>query len=142
MKRTNPLKRREVPKVGLHSPVKEKTPQRAPETPHVDPVYWRKGERLWIKVKPVILPVSAIFVSLIVQPKRTIGAMLTWLQERLGEPSTYKGLTALAGAVGYQIDPEGFTVIVAVVLAVIGAIDFFQDDKKLVKKNVDAAEGE
>mgnify|MGYP001544480899 FL=1 len=68
--------------------------------------------------------------------------MLTWLQERLGEPSTYKGLTALAGAVGYQVDPEGFTVIVAVVLAVIGAIDFFQDDKKLVKKNVDAAEGE
>ncbi len=68
--------------------------------------------------------------------------MLTWLQERLSEPSTYKGLTALVGAMGYQVDPDGFAVIVAVVLAVIGLIDFFQDDKKLVKKNVDKPEGD
>ena len=68
--------------------------------------------------------------------------MLTWLKERFEEPSTYKGVAALAGAVGYQIDPDGFAVIVAVVLAVIGLIDFFQDDKSFVKKNVDAAKGE
>lgn len=68
--------------------------------------------------------------------------MLDWLKDRVGEPSTYKGLTALAGAVGYQVDPEGFAVIVALVLAIIGAIDFFQDEKKLVKKNVDQPDSE
>ena len=68
--------------------------------------------------------------------------MLDWLKERVGEPSTYKGLTALAGAVGYQVDPDGFTVIVALVLAVIGVIDFFQDEKRLIKKDVDQPDSE
>ena len=88
-----------------------------------------------MKVKPAVFPVSLLFVSLLVNPKKTVSAMITWLQERLGEPSTYKGLTALAGAVGYQVDPDGFTVIVALVLAVIGVIDFFQDEKRLIKKS-------
>lgn len=142
MKRTNPLKRAEVPKVGLHTPTPEIVPERAPEEPQRDLVHWKRGERLWLKVKPVLLPVSVLFVSLAVQPKRTTYAMLTWIKDRVGEPSTYKGLTALAGAVGYQVDPDGFTVIVALVLAIIGAIDFFQDEKKLVKKHVDQPESE
>lgn len=141
MKRENPVRRREVPQVGLHSPVKEKPPERAQEPPHVDLVHWSRGEKLWRVVRPVLVPVSVIFVSLLIQPKQTIGAMLTWLKERFEEPSTYKGITALAGAAGFTVDPDGFAVITAIVLAIIGLIDFFQDDKSFVKKNVDRPEG-
>ena len=142
MKRENPVRRREVPKVGLHSPIKEKEPQRAPETPQVDLVHWHWSEKLWKVVRPVLVPFSVIFVSLLIHPKQTVHTMLTWLKERFEEPSTYKGIAALAGAAGFTIDPDGFAVITAIVLAIIGLIDFFQDDKSFVKKNVDAAKGE
>jgi len=143
MKRENPVKRRHLPQVYLGSPKPEIVPERAPEAPERDLVHWRRGERAWMKIKPRVVPALVLAVSLIVQPKRTIFTMLDWIKERGKEPSTYKGLAALFGVIGYQLDPEAFEIIIAAVLAVIGAIDFFQNEGKvLTKKKEDPAQPE
>ena len=55
------------------------------------------------------------------------------MKERLGidfsQPSTYVGLTALAGAFGIYLTPEMATLIVNGVLGVIGIIGTFVKDK-------------
>lgn len=134
MKRENPVKRRQLPQVYLGSPKPEIAPERAPETPQRDLVVWRRGERAWMRAKPKVIPALVLVVSLVVQPKRTIGAMLDWIRSRGQEPSTYKGLAAIFGAIGYQLEPEAFEIIVAVVLAIIGVIDFFQNEGRVLTK--------
>lgn len=48
--------------------------------------------------------------------------MLQWLQERLKEASTYQGLTVVAGALGYALEPQAVEAIGVAVAAVLGAI--------------------
>lgn len=48
--------------------------------------------------------------------------MLKWLAERLKEPTTYQGITVLAGALGYAVDPAALEAIAVAVAAVLGAI--------------------
>jgi len=142
MNRENPVRRRHLPQVYIGSPKPEIAPERAPEAPERDLVHWRRGERAWMKIKPRVVPALVLALSLIVQPKRTIIIMLDWIKERGQEPSTYKGLTALFGVIGYQLEPQAFEIIVAVVLAVIGAIDFFQNEGKVLTKKEDPAQPE
>lgn len=140
MRPENPVRRRELPQVYLGSPKPPIVPERAPEGPERDLVVWGRGERVWMKIKPRVIPAAVLVLSLVVQPKRTIGAMLDWITERSKEPSTYKGLAAIFGVVGYQLEPEAFEIIIAVVLAVIGAIDFFQNEGKVLTKKGDPEE--
>ena len=142
MNRENPVRRRHLPQVYIGSPKPEIAPERAPEAPERDLVHWRRGEQAWMKIKPRVVPALVLALSLIVQPKRTIIIMLDWIKERGQEPSTYKGLTALFGVIGYQLEPQAFEIIVAVVLAVIGAIDFFQNEGKVLTKKEDPAQPE
>jgi len=56
--------------------------------------------------------------------------MLDFILERGKEASTWRGLVALATAVGITVSPEQGEAIIALGLAVIGAIGVFTADKK------------
>jgi len=55
--------------------------------------------------------------------------MKTYLIERLKEPSTWRGLTALLTAVGVALSPEQVNAIVSTGLALIGLLGVFTKDK-------------
>lgn len=55
--------------------------------------------------------------------------MKTYLLERLKEPSTWRGLTALLTAVGVALSPEQVNAIVSAGLALMGVLGVFTKDK-------------
>lgn len=54
---------------------------------------------------------------------------MEWILERLKEPSTWKGLAGLLGAIGVAISPELIGQIGAAVIAIIGAIEVVRKEK-------------
>jgi hypothetical protein len=56
--------------------------------------------------------------------------MLPYLLERLKEPSTWRGLTALLTAVGVTLSPEQANALVGAGLALMGVLGVFTQDKK------------
>lgn len=56
--------------------------------------------------------------------------MLQFILERGKEASTWRGLVALATAVGISVSPELAEALVALGLAVIGVLGVFTADKK------------
>ena len=67
--------------------------------------------------------------------KRAVTMTWTWLKARLKEPSTYQGVTAIAGAIGVTVQPDMYESIAALMLAIIGVVQTIkkekEDDKKL-----------
>ena len=57
-------------------------------------------------------------------------AMLDYIFSRLSEASTWRGLIALATALGVAISPEQVAAIIAAGMAVMGVIGAFTKDKK------------
>ena len=49
---------------------------------------------------------------------------------RLREPSTYRGLFMLAGALGVTLSPEQQTAIITLVMAAVGVVGVFLPDGK------------
>ena len=62
--------------------------------------------------------------------KRAVTMTWTWLKARLKEPSTYQGVTAIAGAIGVSIQPDLYESIAALMLAIIGVIQTIKKEKK------------
>jgi hypothetical protein len=56
--------------------------------------------------------------------------MKSYLLERLKEPSTWRGLTALLTAVGVTLSPEQTNALVGAGLALMGVLGVFTQDKK------------
>lgn len=55
--------------------------------------------------------------------------MKSYLFERLKEPSTWRGLTALLTAVGVALSPDQVNAIVSAGLALMGVLGVFTKDK-------------
>lgn len=55
---------------------------------------------------------------------------LDWFIDRLTEPSTWRGLTALLTATGIVLSPDQSSAIIAAGLAVIGMINIFRKEGK------------
>ena len=55
---------------------------------------------------------------------------LSWLLERLKEPTTYLGLTAMLSAAGYAVDPELANQISTAGVGISGLILFVMREKK------------
>ena len=51
-----------------------------------------------------------------------------WVLDRLGEPSTWRGIVAVLTAAGMTLDPEQAAKIIAAGLSVIGAINIFRKE--------------
>ncbi len=62
--------------------------------------------------------------------KRAVTMTWTWLKARLKEPSTYQGVTAIAGAIGVSIQPDLYESIAALMVAIIGVIQTIKKEKK------------
>jgi len=60
--------------------------------------------------------------------------MKIWITERLGEPSTWRGLAALLTALGISLSPEQITAITSAGLAVMGVIGVFTGDNNADNK--------
>lgn len=58
---------------------------------------------------------------------------LKWLVDRLGERSTWLGLTAIATAAGIKAEPEQVEAVTTLGLSVAGAVMAFTKDKTPVK---------
>jgi hypothetical protein len=74
-----------------------------------------------------IVPIIDFTVYLI--NKRAVTMTWTWLKSRLKEPSTYQGVTAIAGAIGVSVQPEMYESIAALMLAIIGVIQTIKKEK-------------
>ena len=61
--------------------------------------------------------------------KRAVTMTWTWLKSRLKEPSTYQGVTAIAGAIGVSVQPEMYESIAALMVAIIGVIQTIKKEK-------------
>ena len=55
---------------------------------------------------------------------------MKYIMERLGEPSTWRGIFAFITGIGIAINPEQIAVYTACGLAVIGVIGTLTKDKK------------
>ncbi len=55
---------------------------------------------------------------------------MNYLLERLKEPSTWRGLLALATALGVKLHPEMQEAILSTGLALIGMINVFRTEQK------------
>tara|TARA_R100000278_G_C5437272_1_gene152381 strand:- start:59 stop:448 length:390 start_codon:yes stop_codon:yes gene_type:complete len=62
--------------------------------------------------------------------KRAVTMTWTWLKARLKEPSTYQGVTAIAGAIGVSIQPDLYESIAALMVAIIGVIQTIKKEKE------------
>ncbi len=74
-----------------------------------------------------VLPIIDFTVHLI--NKRAVTMTWTWLKSRLKEPSTYQGVTAIAGAIGVTVQPDMYESIAALMLAIIGVIQTIKKEK-------------
>ena len=61
--------------------------------------------------------------------KRAVTMTWNWLKSRLKEPSTYQGVTAIAGAIGVTVQPDLYESIAALMLAIIGVIQTIKKEK-------------
>lgn len=61
--------------------------------------------------------------------KRAVTMTWNWLKSRLKEPSTYQGVTAIAGAIGVSVQPDLYESIAALMLAIIGVIQTIKKEK-------------
>lgn len=74
-----------------------------------------------------ILPIIDFTVFII--NKRAVTMTWNWLKSRLKEPSTYQGVTAIAGAIGVTVQPDLYESIAALMLAIIGVIQTIKKEK-------------
>jgi len=54
---------------------------------------------------------------------------MSYLIDRLREPSSYAGLAALLGIFGLQVAPEAWTLVIQVLTGLSGLAAFFLKDK-------------
>jgi hypothetical protein len=74
-----------------------------------------------------VIPIIDFTVFII--NKRPVTMTWNWLKARLKEPSTYQGVTAIAGAIGVSIQPDLYESIAALMLAIIGVIQTIKKEK-------------
>jgi hypothetical protein len=74
-----------------------------------------------------ILPIIDFTVFII--NKRAVTMTWNWLKSRLKEPSTYQGVTAIAGAIGVSVQPDMYESIAALMVAIIGVIQTIKKEK-------------
>jgi len=86
----------------------------------------------WAKTKEIASKViqSPAFEFIINITPRPMKNALQWIKNRLKEPTTYKGIVALTGAVGWAVSPELVEAIVAFVVSGIGLIQMIENESK------------
>jgi len=99
-------------------------------------IYDQPKKFSWGRVKRVLRnvfnnPIMDFVITITPKPFKT---MLKWLKARFKEPTTYKGVTALAGAIGWYISPEMWEAVAAMVISLIGLIQVIENEGKKNKQ--------
>ena len=55
--------------------------------------------------------------------------MISWLKQRLSEPSTYRGIIGMIAALGITINPELIKEVIALSVAVLSFVEFIRKEK-------------
>lgn len=105
-----------------------------PKIERVEGVEFPKTRVRGLKVKKVLkqfvqTPIFDLAVELSPTP---IQKMLQYIKRKLAEPSTSRGLTGLAAAIGYVLNPDYLEIIIAVAGGIIALIEMIRDEEKLI----------
>lgn len=122
--------RTKIPPQGFdHKPPKNKRfrkveqPERVYEVP-------KKPNQFVLKIKAYKL-ILAFLLQLTKKDKN----MLTWIKERLEEPSSYQGIIGLLAAVGYTLNPEALELIASTAVGLISLIQLGKKEKFVDKSD-------
>ena len=89
---------------------------------------------MWQSIRGVykyaITKLILAFVSLFVNPKLTWFFMISWLKQRLAEPSTYRGIVGMVAALGISLNPELIKEVIALSVAVLSFVEFIRKEKE------------
>ena len=98
----------------------------------------RGNEQVWKEIRGVykyaITKLILAFVSLFVNPKLTWFFMISWLKQRLAEPSTYRGIVGMVAALGISLNPELIKEVIALSVAVLSFVEFIRKEKDKVEE--------
>lgn len=82
-----------------------------------------RNRRLFMQLKELI-------VSFGDNRKQNFILMLTWLKDRLSEPSTHRSIIGFASVVGVTINPELVNEIMAFAVSLLSFIEFIRKERK------------
>lgn len=120
--------RTKLPTYGFdHKPVKNKRFRKVeqPERVYQKP---KKPNDFVLKVRAYKL-----ILGFILQLTKKDKNMLTWIKERLQEPSSYQGIVGLLAAVGYTLNPEALELIASTAVGLISLIQLGKKEKFVEK---------
>jgi len=84
----------------------------------------------WKRNKKTILYSFETVVFLIISPKQTIVNMISWLRERLSEPSTYRSVVGFTSVLGLSVNPEMIEQITVLAVSILSFIEFVRKERK------------
>jgi len=84
----------------------------------------------WQRNKKTILYSLQTVVFLIISPKQTIVNMISWLRERLSEPSTYRSVVGFTSVLGLSVNPEMIEQITVLAVSILSFIEFVRKERK------------
>lgn len=118
-----------------HKPVKNKRIRKVdattqPSTPPYQPPKKKEPSKLVLKFQAY-----KFIIGLFFQLNKKDGNMLTWIKERLQEPSSYQGLIGIIAAAGYTLNPEMLDLIATTAVGLISLIQLGKKEKLVEKQN-------
>ena len=88
---------------------------------------------MWERIRGVykyaITKLFLAIVSFFINPKLSFFFMISWLKQRLSEPSTYRGIIGMIAALGITINPELIKEVIALSVAVLSFVEFIRKEK-------------
>lgn len=100
--------------------------------------YQKVNESMWERIRSVykyaITKLFLAIVSFFVNPKLSFFFMISWLKQRLAEPSTYRGIIGFATALGITLNPEMIKEVIALSVAVLSFVEFVRKEKDKTEK--------
>jgi hypothetical protein len=84
----------------------------------------------WQRNKKTILYSFETVVFLVITPKQTLFNMITWLRERLSEPSTYRSVVGFTSVLGLSVNPEMIEQITVLAVSILSFIEFVRKERK------------
>ena len=96
----------------------------------------RKHPNIRKLIRKISLPkiISYIVQNSLYSPKKLIfytmlSTFFNWFKQRAKEPSTYQGLTALLGVIGFTLTPELWEAITSTVVGIISLIQVIKKER-------------
>jgi hypothetical protein len=98
----------------------------------------RGNEKAWQGVRGVykyaITKLILAIVSFFVNPKLSFFFMISWLKQRLAEPSTVRGIIGMVATLGITISPELIKEITTLAVAILSFVEFVRKEKEKVEE--------